>query len=145
MSQSIPTTTIPVRVTFDLQVRQWIAATLEPLTLSVRARTYPQARRRLRRLVEREVGTAADVKETLELPQPYARQLHAYQRRLRLWRMLSTYLRQTRIPLAYSLLDLQMNQSDVASLMGISPAQLGTLLERESTSERPTGDELAAE
>jgi hypothetical protein len=149
-SSTQPVPVISVRVAFDVVSRQWIASTLGELALSVRAHAYPQVRRRIRRLLERTLEREVSVEEALELPLPIARQLRAYQRRHSLWRRLTTYVRTNRLPLAYSLLDLQMNQSDVASLMDVSPAALGTLLERDAC-DRPSrrsklaSDDIAAE
>ena len=124
-----------VRTAYDVDNRQWVASTLTTPSLVVRAPQYPQARRRIRRLVHRNYGRDIQLADQLELPPDLSRKLRRFQRRQALWRALAAFVREERMLLAYDLLDLQMSQADVAALLEISPAQLGALLERNLAAE----------
>ena len=146
MGNSTATThCIGVRITFDLDARQWVASAAD-LSLTVRAHNYPQARRRVRRLIEESVKGDFHMEEQVELPPVLAKRLRTYTRRHLLWRKLTAYVRHTRLSLAYDLLDLKMNQADVALLMDLSRAQLNALLERDTSCQRSSPrEQLAAE
>jgi hypothetical protein len=134
-------TPISVRMSFDEATQHWIASASDPSELEARARTYPKARGRLRRALDKLHQRKVVLREHVELPEELQARVRTHQQQSQVWKELTQELREARMPLALELLELRLGLHDIANLLSVSTAQLGLLLDRElGERRRPSSD-----
>lgn len=123
---------IVVSIAFNPDARCWTASAKEPC-VTVRAPAYQRACLRIKRMLANKAGVNAEVITQLVLPPAIEERVRRHRQTQEELRSLKQVARDSCQALVGELLSMRLRRADVCELLGLSGAQISTVLSRGSS------------